>query len=243
MRKYQNLLEAAKEIERDLWEMGVVVKSEYTQSRFIGSEGNTKEVIVYSYSLPLFEVVGVFWDKKKLYELFKWIRTDEKYEDLENYLKAEFRDRIVGNVNSTSHKYRWWYWQQFQDNLGYTYGERLANKLAGIVNILKKAPYTRQAIVAIWHDHKDWNHIGIERVPCSMYYQFILRQRTGSQKLDMHYVMRSCDFYTHWLFDVVLAGLFASAVALKLEVNMGIFHHTIGSLHAYVKDLEKRGIF
>jgi len=72
-----------------------------------------------------------------------------------------------------------------------------------------------------------------------MYYQFYIRDN----KLHMIYTMRSCDFLTHFIYDVYFSIFLQSYVADNLNLNMGTFTHFIGSLHAYKKDMAERGIF
>jgi thymidylate synthase len=80
---------------------------------------------------------------------------------------------------------------------------------------------------------------GLGRIPCSMYYQFIRRNNA----LNLIYTMRSCDFLVHYPIDLMLALRAQTHVAQILGIKPGAFTHFIGSLHAYQKDMSKRGIF
>ena len=54
----------------------------------------------------------------------------------------------------------------------------------------------------------------------------------------MHYVMRSCDFNTHFVNDVYLAIKLLEYVANEVGMEVGSFTHTMFSLHVYKKDLK-----
>jgi thymidylate synthase len=84
---------------------------------------------------------------------------------------------------------------------------------------------------------------GKARIPCSMYYQFLRRKRNGVEVLDCIYTMRSCDFYTHLIYDVWLAMRLQEFIANAVGIESGNFTHFIGSLHAYRRDYEKKGVF
>ena len=76
-----------------------------------------------------------------------------------------------------------------------------------------------------------------------MYYQFLVRNVNGVNKLSVIYNMRSCDFYLHWINDVVMTMMLAALIANRLQIELGDFIHQIGSFHAYRKDYETRGVF
>ena len=138
----------------------------------------------------------------------------------------------------------------------YTYGQRLrrfgeveskylgtklpvVDQLEKVVQKLLREPGTRQAIITIY-DKEDQRGLGGKfRIPCSLTYQFLIRDG----KLNLIYHMRSCDYYTHFKFDVALAILLLHYVARKLKVDRGYFTHFIGSFHVFRKDWEKAGVF
>ncbi len=77
------------------------------------------------------------------------------------------------------------------------------------------------------------------RIPCSLYYQILVRDG----KVDLHYAMRSCDFLTHFPVDIALAIRMQHYITERLGRAVGTFSYFTGSLHAYRKDLAVRGIF
>ena len=57
----------------------------------------------------------------------------------------------------------------------------------------------------------------------------------------MTYLMRSCDYATHFQNDVYLAVRLLDYVAHAVGLEAGNFTHFIGSFHIYRKDAE--GVF
>ena len=138
---------------------------------------------------------------------------------------AEFQERITKPVDG---------------KFGYTYNELIWNndQFTKIVNRLKEDPDSRQLWISLWDPTRDPDLLGgVSRVPCSLGYAFQVREG----KLNMHYVMRSCDFSTHFANDVYLAIKLLEYVAELTGYEVGNFTHTIFSLHIYKKDL--KGVF
>ena len=78
---------------------------------------------------------------------------------------------------------------------------------------------------------------GSRRIPCSMYYDFLIRQNgKGEKVLHICYHQRSSDFVTHFGNDVYLAWRLMEYVAQEVGVKPGYLYHTIDSLHSYKKD-------
>lgn len=239
MRIYINAEEMIEEIKRDLAEMGIVVRPATMQDKYI--KGNpdyeTRELQNYSYCLldaKSQEIPGVIqpWADAEFQERVTdpWVRcSDGKgYPEFINPGKAwELRKEV---------------WSEYMHNgkLAYTYNELLWNndQTMKVINRLKEDPDSRQLWISLWDPDKDPNFLGgVSRVPCSLGYG--LQVRDG--KLNMHYVMRSCDFATHFRNDVYLAIRFLEWVAEKTGYPVGSFTHTIFSLHVYNKDVE--GVF
>ena len=115
----------------------------------------------------------------------------------------------------------------------YTYSERIAWQLPAIVEELRLRPATRQAIVEVHNNQKDLSSLGgRERIPCSLMYQFMIRDG----KLDVIYLMRSTDFATHFQNDIWLADELRRFIAAQVNVPVGKFIMFASSLHVYKKD-------
>ncbi len=79
-----------------------------------------------------------------------------------------------------------------------------------------------------------------ERIPCSMYYDFLIRQNgKGEKVLHICYHQRSSDFVTHFGNDVYLAWRLMEYVAKEVGSKTSYLYHTIDSLHTYQKDWYK----
>jgi len=242
MRIYINAEEMIEETKRDLAEMGIVVRPATMQDKYV--KGNpdyeTRELQNYSYCL-----------------------LDAKSQDIpgvtQPWADAEFKERVTDPWNRTSDgqanylsphflnpgkawELRKEVWTEYlhEGKMAYTYNELIWNndQVTKIINRLKEDPDSRQLWISLWSPTRDPNFLGgISRVPCSLGYG--LQVRDG--KLNLHYVMRSCDFATHFRNDVYLAIRFLEWVAEKTGYPVGSFTHTIFSLHVYNKDVE--GVF
>ena len=231
-RIFANCLEAQKEIERTLFEMGTEVQSYSMQDKVVVHDEDflTKELQGYSYSILKFDDVVNLVDSSESPEKLLWCVND-------------FEERINSDyINpGTAWKYRKKVWEEFlhDGKFAYTYNERIRTQLDLVINELKIHPTSRQAIIEIHNNIIDIQNMGgNKRIPCSMFYQFLLRR----DKLDVYYVMRSCDFLTHWPFDVWQAIHLLKFVAGMTKTEPGKLMHYITSLHAYKKDMPE-GIF
>lgn len=229
MRIYTNWDECYNEVLRDLAEMGIVVRPKTMQDKNV--EGNpdyeTKELQNYSYTL-----------------------LDPKSQTItgvsQPWADAEFKERIDYAhypINpGEAWKLRKEVWSEYihDGKLAYTYNEMLWNnyQLHKILNQMVKDPDSRQLWVSLWNPNKDPDLLGgVSRVPCSLGYGFQVREG----KLNMHYVMRSCDFATHFCNDVYLAIKLLEWVSNMTGFPVGNFTHTMFSVHIYNKDI--KGVF
>jgi len=227
MRIYENMKQALSEVQRDLSEMGVEVKTKSMQDKII--EGNddfvTKEIQAYQFCV---------------------LNTADKDDTVENldWCKAEFTERISnkGLNPGEAWKLRKSVWEEFlhgnPKKFGYTYSERMKGQVEDVIRVLKNDIESRQAIIQIYDQNIDnKNRGGKVRIPCSISYHFMYREG----KLDMIYNMRSCDIFTHFRNDIWMACKLKDYIAEKLGVKSGKFFMFVSSLHAYKKDC--KGIF
>ena len=228
MRIYQNFKEAQNEIARDLNELGQDVHPETMQDKEVKDDPDyaTKELGNYLYMVlepDIADIEGVHLD---------WV-------------EAEWEDRMRGGLNpGTSHKKRPEVWTEFLEGkdktskthigrFSYTYSERMGgHHIQRIIDELKIHPTSRQLYLPVWTPI-DEERRGKRRVPCSLGYWFVYR----SNALHVTYMMRSCDFITHYPNDVCLTTLLLEYVAEKANVTPGTLTHYIGSFHVYAKDV------
>lgn len=243
MRIYMNAPEMIEETKRDLAEMGITVKPATMQDKYVKGDPNyeTKELQNYSYCLldaKSVDIPGVTqpWANAEFEE-----RVTDPWE--RDWKGKRLMFQIPQFINpGKAWELRKEVWSEYMHDgkLAYTYNELLwqNDQLTKVINRLKEDPDSRQLWISLWNPEKDPDFLGgVSRVPCSLGYG--LQVRDG--KLNLHYVMRSCDFATHFRNDVYLAIRFLEWVAEKTGYPVGSFTHTIFSLHVYNKDVE--GVF
>lgn len=230
MRIYSNSFELMSEMGRELNSYGQLVKPKTYQNKVI--EGNedfiTKELICQQYCLT--SLGDPVW-------LFVFSHSRE-------WADAEFKERI--NTSEIINPGKAWelrkdLWEQFLVNgkFDYTYNERMAI-LPYTIQLLKSDSDTRKAVLPIFNgsgeDDTLYYH-GSKRIPCSMYYDFLIRENgKGEKVLHICYHQRSSDFAQHFGNDIYLAWRLMEYVAQEVGVKPGYLYHTIDSLHIYKKD-------
>lgn len=251
MRIYSNPYELMSETARNLWEMGTEVKPKTYQNKNIEGKDDyiTKELICEQYCLTHMDDPS---------PLFVFTKSND-------WADAEFAERVSGEMINPGKAWelREDVWKEFLVNgkFDYTYAERINQyvfykgnwhtKLNAIISLLKDDPDTRKAILDIYgvfveddihhcevHHYEDQDHFeGNKRIPCSMYYDFLVRDNAkGEKQLNICYHQRSSDFVTHFGNDVYLAWKLMEYVAREIKIQPGYLYHTIDSLHSYKKD-------
>ena len=224
MRIYSNFREALPEIKRELSEMGILTHPHTMQDKDV--RGNPD------------------YDALELQNLIYTV-TDPRLEDLkptQPWADVELLDRLSGKALNPGRawKYRKEVWEEFlhDGKFAYTYPERMAGQLKEIIREMQSNPNSRQLWLSIWDPQKDIANLGgVSRVPCSLGYLF--QVRTG--QVNLTYMMRSCDYATHFENDIWLAHSLQRAVAPLSGWPVGTFTHYIGSLHVFAKDM--KGVF
>lgn len=254
MRIYGNAYELMSEMGRNLWEMGATVKPKHYQNKNIEGKEDfvTKELICEQYcllELPDPDNLFIFME-----------------EEAREWAEAELKERLSGECINPGEawKLRKNIWEEFLVEKGdgfkfdYTYPERInqvamyknlpTTKLKAVIQLLREDPDTRKAIINIYgsfydeHSHiEDFDRLdGHARIPCSMYYDFLIRENQKGEKiLNICYHQRSSDFITFFGTDVYFAWKLMEYVADKVGVKPGYLYHTIDSIHSYKKDWTK----
>jgi len=248
MRIYKNLYEAVKETQRDLHEMGTTVRLKTYQNIDVSqdeSHNTTKEITGHTFRVldPL--------EQRGITDAYSMLYVDnEKISKLKEWVEMEFIERIFwgGEINpGEAWKIREEIWKDLfsKDNNGkfdYTYNERFfeKNQLWKVIETLTENLYSRRCVLQVFQYDKDIEAIGkLKRVPCSVDYSWLYRD----DKLNIFYHMRSCDFYNHFLNDMILAAKLNRWVAYQIKVEPGDLVVYINSLHAYKAELDERQIF
>ena len=225
MRIYANCYELMSEVFRDVWEMGHVVHPHSMQNKIVkdDDEYSTKEITNYTYSLT-----NLF---KKDYLFFADPRAKA-------WADAEFQERIYPSyVNpGKAWELRREIWEEFLNEKGqfdYSYNNRMWVSINAVIKELRRNSDSRQAIISVWDARIDPLELGgRRRIPCSMYYQLMVRDG----RVNIIYNQRSADVITHFGNDVYLAWQLMEYIAKEIDMRAGFLFHNIGSLHAYKKD-------
>jgi len=232
MRIYQSVREAIFETERELLEMGIDFQSYSYQDKIVNENDDfmTKELQSYG-----FQIIAP--DPEEAITVSKFILGDK----IEPWIRAEFEERVGGlPLNpGKSWELRKNIWEQFLESSGkfsYTYSQLMFSQIKPIINELREHPHTRQAIIELHNNIYDLPKLGGKRrIPCSMHYQFMIR----NGGMDCIYVMRSSSFYEHTTNDVTLAIMLQNYIREQVDpaLKQGVFTFHCGSLHAFKKQL------
>lgn len=133
-------------------------------------------------------------------------------------------------------------WERMTDDgetLNSAYGYRILerygfNQIDYITSVLKKDPYSRQAVIHI-KDCLDYRAFPTKDVPCTMHLQYFIRDG----KLHATTNMRSNDLWTGFPYDVFCFTCIQIIIAFRLGVDIGTYTHIVGSLHLYQRSLEE----
>lgn len=238
MRIYLNCVEAITDIGRELKKCAARVHTQTMQNKVIADDDNyeTRELQAFEFCI---------------------INTSDK-DEMPNatleWLHAEFKERIDPNFENPGKAWelRKDVWSEFlvhrtgiypsvnakgdeRDVFEYTYNERIQWQIQPVINELRLHPDSRQAIIEVHNRKIDTERMGKQRIPCSMFYQFMVRDG----KLDVIYVMRSSDFATHFQNDIWLADELRRYIASQLNLPIGKFIMFVSSLHIYKKDWDE----
>lgn len=246
MRIYSTAYELMSETGRNLWEMGLEVRPKTYQNKNIQDNPDfvTKELTCEQYCLTKLP------DPEMLF-LYNGGNHARSWAD------EEFQERISGKILNPGKAWelRREVWEEFLDEdrkFDYTYPERMSRiqgfqgeepltYLQEIIKLLRKDPDTRKAVLSIFDPSRDGSNLeGEKRIPCSMYYDFLIRENiNGGKQLNICYHQRSSDFALHFGCDVYLAWNLMTYVANQVGVRSGYLYHTIDSLHCYQRDWVK----
>lgn len=237
MRIFVSAFDMIKEVERDLYEMGTRYQSATVQDQDVANNPDfqTMELCGYGYTLTKFDA----------YDLAQMLGYSGRIN--KKWLEAEIDERLNGLKTQPlnpgiAYLANEEFWGQFIRNgvFSYSYAERWQEQLPYIIRELKEKPNTRQAVLTMYDKHQDMMHWGgRDRVPCSLTYQFMLRE----DKLVLIYNQRSCDFVKFFPSDVWLTVQLLIHVANAIGKEPGQFVHVLGSLHAFAGDLKGKDIF
>ena len=201
---------------------------------------------------------------QKMYEvsnIFLKMGMCANIEDLANQTKADlpwsedhFNERIQGPSNPGEQYKNWPYYREDLDNerfrsdglFSHTYQERfwpekkhgnrfIMGDWKDVKDRMVNDKTTRQAFLSIWHPEDQSNNN--VRIPCTIGYWF----KVNNNKLDVTYLIRSCDARRHFRNDIYMAQRLAFEMVDELNKNgnnvlVGELNVWIGSFHCFHSD-------
>jgi thymidylate synthase len=122
------------------------------------------------------------------------------------------------------------------------YGPRLVsfdgvNQLEYVIGLLRNNPSSRRVVIQLF-DHRDSldHHLDI---PCTCTLQYLLREG----RLSAITYMRSNDVFRGMPHDIFCFTMLQEIIARSIGAELGSYHHMVGSLHLYDRDVETLDAF
>ena len=241
MRYYRSCKHMISEVFRNLSEHGIEVPIETMQDKKVKDDKDYLTKELYDVNFTIYDISDYNLMHAECIRKFG-IDYNKKWAD------AEFDERVSAfYVNpGEAWKLRKEIWEEFihDGKFSYSYNHRITPYLGKLRNEIKKNPHSRQLIIPIYKG-RDVKNIGAKaRVPCSMFYQFTVRDietwhGTNGEHLHLRYVMRSTDLLTHFINDIYLACKLLHYMAAGTKYPPGFLTFTTTSMHAYMKDFNK----
>lgn len=124
---------------------------------------------------------------------------------------------------------------EFEDDgiLHGAYGARSHGQLGQVVDLIRRDSDTRQAVITLFDSGRDLNRARRD-IPCTLSLHFMLRRGL----LELRTTMRSNDAWLGMPYDFTQFAIAQATVAQALNVAVGPYTHSVGSLHMYERDME-----
>ena len=184
---------------------------------------DTISVFTYNYEIvidegfPLLTTKEVSW-KNVLIELLWFLRGDADLEFL--------------------HKHGVHFWDHWADRSGIVqcpYGvywrRSWVDQIARVVDLLKRDPNTRRAVVSAWEPY----HLTFTKglVPCHMISVFNVQYDHNDPYLNLHLTQRSADIALGVPYNIASYALLQHLVSRFTVIPAGFFAHSIVDAHIY----------
>ncbi len=154
------------------------------------------------------------------------------------FLKGETNIKFLKDNGITI----WDEWADENGELGPVYGKQwrswpkpdggTIDQIAGLVERIKKDPYSRRLIVSAW------NPAEVDQMalpPCHCLFQFYMQ----NGKLSCQLYQRSADVFLGVPFNIASYALLTLMMAQVTGLQPGEFIHTFGDAHIYLNHLEQ----
>lgn len=246
MRTYKTIYDALNETSRDMKVRSITTEcNSYQDKKLEGKERFVKELIGVDFciSKPLLE-------RDKAIEYMY----PTEYEKIIKYCKQEIKDRCSGKPLNPGNSYKirsdmWTKFLEGDNKFSYQYAERLwtNGQFRSVIECLRNDSGTRQAVLSVWNPDKDMDSNklgGGNRIPCSLHYQFLIR----NDRLHCIYSMRSNDFFGHHAIDLYCASGLMEYIVKELKetypnLKVGSLTFSCGSLHCFAWDISQWVLF
>ena len=122
------------------------------------------------------------------------------------------------------------------------YGPRLisfdgVNQLESVIQALRRSPASRRTVIQLF-DHRDVIEDHAD-VPCTCTLQYLVREG----RLSAITYMRSNDVFLGLPHDIFCFTMLQELIARSVGVELGSYHHMVGSLHMYDKNADDLDAF
>ena len=225
---FRNVDEALPVLCRDLLEKGQEVKSRAGNTKeltFVNIELThpmEREVLLpsrkASYPAQIAETMWVLAGRSDMQFLSKYLPRAKEFSDDGLVWRAGYGPRLRSagiRINTDGYKY--------------------VDPLWSVVELLRRDPETRQAVISIWSNHLDSGVQSLD-IPCNNWLHFLARDGY----LNLHVATRSNDVIWGWSgINQFEWSALLQLVAELTGLEVGSLHFAISSLHLYERHWEK----
>ena len=225
---FRNVGEALPVLCRDLLEKGQEVESRAGNTKeltFVNIELThpmEREVLLpsrkASYPAQIAETMWVLAGRNDMQFLSKYLPRAKQFSDDGLVWRAGYGPRLRSAGYSVAHA-----------------GLKPTDPLWNVVDLLRRDPETRQAVIGIWSNNLDSGVKSLD-IPCNNWLHFLARDG----KLNLHVATRSNDLIWGWSgINQFEWSALLQLVAELTGLDVGSLHFSISSLHLYERHYEK----
>jgi thymidylate synthase len=121
------------------------------------------------------------------------------------------------------------------------YGPRLLNmhgkynQLENVIKLIQRKATSRRAVIQLLDASDIDESRDFKDIPCTTTIQLLVRNK----KLEMMVHMRSNDIYLGLSHDIFCFTMIQEIIANRLNIEVGSYKHSVGSLHLYERDIQR----
>lgn len=177
---------------------------------------------------PLLTTKKMEW-KSLLHEVLWYLSGENHIRNLQKHTRIwnAWADEN-GNLE-TAYGYYWRHFPSAQKDENGNWNVTEVDQIKYVIDEIKKNPYSRRLIVSAW---EPGNATKSKLPPC--HYSFAFNVNDG--KLNCHLTQRSGDIALGIPFNLAAYSILTQIIAQEVNLDLGIFAHTIIDAHIYVAD-------